>query len=153
MLNEIFNYVQLTDRVGTSGQPTADQFADIAAAGYKAVINLAMPDSTDALDNEGSLVSAQGMDYIHIPVPWEAPSADHLRRFFGAMHCYAGERVWVHCAMNLRVSAFMYHYLTSVENVPDEDATSPVIPRWEPQMDDTWREFLAMPRDQVSGLT
>ncbi len=39
MINDIFNYVQLTDRVGTSGQPSAEQFHDIAAAGYKVVIN------------------------------------------------------------------------------------------------------------------
>ena len=73
MLNDIFNYVQLTDRVGTSGQPTPEQFQAIADAGYKAVINLAMPDSDNALPNEGNLVSAQGMDYIlsliHISEP------------------------------------------------------------------------------------
>ena len=152
MINDIFNYVQLTDRVGTSGQPSAEQFHDIAAAGYKVVINLAMPDSDNALPDEGNLVSAQGMDYIHIPVPWEAPSPDHLRRFFGAMRCYAGERVWVHCAMNLRVSAFMYHYLTGVEQLSEDDATSPVIPRWAPKMDSTWRAFMDLPREQVRGL-
>ena len=152
MLDDIFNYVQLTDRVGTSGQPTEEQFEDIAAAGYKAVINLAMPDSDKALPNEGNLVSAQGMDYIHIPIPWEAPTTEHLRRFFGTMHNYAGQRVWVHCAMNLRVSAFMYLYLTSVEKISEAEATSPIIPRWEPQMDDTWRAFINMPGEQVRGL-
>ena len=152
MLKDIFNYVQLTERVGTSGQPTADQFSDIADAGYQVVINLAMPDSDNALPNEGNLVSAAGMDYVHIPVPWQEPSTEHLRRFFGAMRNYDGKRIWVHCAMNLRVSAFMYHYLSRAEKLPAAEATSPVIPRWEPQMDDTWRAFLALPEEQVDAL-
>jgi len=152
MLEDIFNFVQLTERVGTSGQPTEEQFADIAAAGYQAVINLAMPDSDNALANEGKLVSAAGMDYLHIPVPWPDPTTEHLRRFFAVMRAYDQQPVWVHCAMNLRVSAFMYHYLSRVENRPDSEAISPVIPRWEPQMDDTWRAFLALPGEQLDAL-
>ena len=39
-LSAIKNFVQLTPLVGTAGQPTKEQFGDIAAAGYVAVINL-----------------------------------------------------------------------------------------------------------------
>ena len=44
------------------------------------VVNLAMHDADDAIADEGRLVSAAGMSYIHLPVP-EAPTAAHLQRF------------------------------------------------------------------------
>ena len=73
-LDTLINYVQITDDVGTSGQPTAEQIQDIADAGYAAVINLAMPDSDNALPDEGSLVSGAGMRYVHIPVDFANPT-------------------------------------------------------------------------------
>lgn len=67
-LTDILNFVQLTPHVGTSGQPLAHQFQEIADAGYKTVINLAMADSDNALADEGALVAGTGMTYIHLPV-------------------------------------------------------------------------------------
>ncbi len=144
-MDQIINHIQLTEDVATSGQPTAAQFELIARAGYAAVINLAMPDSDRALADEGSVVTGFGMAYVHIPVPFEAPTARHLRQFIGAMRAFEGERVWVHCAVNARVSAFMYHYLRRVRGLPETAARSPILDRWEPEMDPVWRDFLAMP--------
>ena len=143
--SEIYNFVQLTPRIGTSGQPTAGQFATIAAAGYKGVINLAMPDSENAVADEGSKVSEQGMTYVHLPVPFDAPTAAHLAQFSKAMAMFDGQKVWVHCAMNLRVSAFMYHYLTQTEGLEESAARSPVLAKWEPRMDAVWQQFLRAP--------
>jgi len=142
---EIYNFVQLTPRVGTSGQPTAEQFAEIAAAGYRGVINLAMPDSENAVADEGTKVSEQGMTYVHLPVPFDAPTADHLAQFTQAMGLFEDQKVWVHCAMNLRVSAFMYHYLTQTEGVADAQARSPVLEKWAPRMDEVWQQFMQAP--------
>ncbi len=144
-MDQIINHIQLTDDVATSGQPTAAQFERIARAGYAAVINLAMPDSDGALPDEGSVVSGLGMAYVQIPVPFDAPTARHLRQFIGAMRAFEGQRVWVHCAVNARVSAFMYHYLRSVRGLPETAARSPILERWEPDMDPVWRDFLALP--------
>ena len=99
----IRNFVQMTEAVGTSRQPTAAQFDEIAQAGYSAVVNLAMPDSDDALADEGSLVTALGMKYIHIPVPFDAPTKEHLRSFIRVMRAIDAYKVWVHCVVNARV--------------------------------------------------
>ncbi|MCP4431941.1 MAG: hypothetical protein GY806_13265 [Gammaproteobacteria bacterium] len=50
-LTTIRNFVQLTPTIATAGQPAADQFKLIAKAGYQAVINIAMPDHADSIDN------------------------------------------------------------------------------------------------------
>ncbi len=148
-IDNVFNFVQLTPRIGTAGQPTAEQFADIAAAGFQAVINLAMPDSDNALADEGSLVSSQGMSYVHLPVDFAAPTPEHVRRFAGVMESFKDVPVFVHCAMNLRVSAFMYLYLRYCEGVSDDDARSPILAKWDPRMDDVWRAFLALQREEI----
>lgn len=80
-MEKIRNYVQLTEKLGTGGQPSAEQFPIIAENGYRHVINLGMPDHADSLSNEGELVSALGMNYIHIPVPFDKPTREHVRLF------------------------------------------------------------------------
>jgi protein tyrosine phosphatase (PTP) superfamily phosphohydrolase (DUF442 family) len=145
------NFVQLTEDVGTSGQPSREQFAHIAAAGYDAVVNLALPTSDDAIPDEGSVVTGLGMRYVHIPVRFDRPTVDDLRLFIGAMRALEGRRVWVHCVVNARVSAFMYKYLRLERGYDDESARSPILEAWEPRMDDVWRSFLQLGAEDLSG--
>ena len=56
----------------------------------------------------------------------------------------------MHCQVNARVSAFLYLYLRYELGLSDEDASGPVLDAWLPQMDDTWREFLALTKEQIS---
>jgi protein tyrosine phosphatase (PTP) superfamily phosphohydrolase (DUF442 family) len=73
----ILNQFEVSDNITTSGQPTEDQFASIFGSGHDAVINLAMPDHENSISNEGEIVTALGMTYIHIPVTFDAPQEHH----------------------------------------------------------------------------
>ncbi|MEW5756483.1 MAG: protein tyrosine phosphatase family protein [Pseudomonadota bacterium] len=148
-MSEITNFVQLTKLIGTSGQPSRGQFAEIATQEYSVVVNLAMPDSDHAIAEEGSIVTSLGMSYVHIPVPFDRPTVNHLRQFFGVMKAFDGKKVWVHCVMNWRVSAFMYHYLRIEKGLPDADCISPILREWEPRMEEVWRSFLGLDRDAI----
>ena len=139
-LEQITNFLRISDAIGTAGQPTAAQFAAIKAAGYEAVVNLAMPDSTNALPNEGELVAEQEMDYVHIPVVWERPTIRDLEQFFEVMDRYRGKRTFVHCALNMRVSVFICLYRVLRENTPFEVASKAIYRIWEP--DAVWDSFL-----------
>jgi protein tyrosine phosphatase (PTP) superfamily phosphohydrolase (DUF442 family) len=139
-LEEITNFLRISDAIGTAGQPTAAQFAAIKAAGYEVVVNLAMSNSTNALPNEGELVAEHAMDYVHIPVVWERPTIRDLEQFFEAMDRYRGKRVFVHCAMNMRVSVFVCLYRVLRENTPFEVASEAIYEIWEP--DAVWDGFL-----------
>ena len=150
-LNAIYNYEPITDWLGTSGQPTESQFLDIANAGYRAVINLALPSSDNAIANEGSIVTGHGMAYFHIPVVFENPTMADLRLFFGVVKALEGQKVWVHCVVNARVSAFVYQYLRYVQGLDDEAAKTQLLRKWLPQMDEVWRKFLSLPQDLVLG--
>src|SRR5688500_13210364 len=103
----------LAEGIGTSGMPRAEQFTNIATAGFKTVINLALPISDNALPNEGQLVTCAGMTYVHIPVLFDAPQRagyERFERFERIMNSLRPEPVFVHCAANMRVSAFMFLY-------------------------------------------
>lgn len=147
-LKDIKNFVQLRPLLGTSGQPTRDQFALIAAAGYRLVINLALPSSDHAVPDEGAVVTGLGMSFLHIPVLFENPTESDFDQFAAVLDAYAGQPVWVHCVVNARVSGFCYRYLTERQGEPASDSRSPILERWLPQMDETWRQFLALERDR-----
>jgi len=80
-LAEIVHFHRINDLWSTAGQPTAAQFALIQAAGFQVVINLALATSDDAIPNEGNLVTALGLTYIHLPVNFQTPAAQDFHRF------------------------------------------------------------------------
>lgn len=141
-LAELRNCCEITADIGTSGQPRREQFALIAAAGYETVINLALPDSDHAIPEEGSLVTALGMRHVHIPVQFDAPTMADLKAFVGIVDGLAGSRIWVHCVVNARVSAFVYLYLKHVRGLAEAQCRTPLLDRWQPEMDTVWQEFL-----------
>lgn len=134
------SYLAISPTLGTAGQPTTEQLAAIRAAGYEVVVNLAVPESPNALPNEEELVTAQGMAYVHIPVVWEAPTAEDLDRFFAVMDRNRGRRVFVHCALNMRVSCFVFLYRVLRLGVPAEAAWQDVLAIWEPNP--VWQQFV-----------
>jgi protein tyrosine phosphatase (PTP) superfamily phosphohydrolase (DUF442 family) len=148
---DVLNFLQISERVGTAGQPTADQFAEIKSAGYEVVVNLAMPDSTNALSNEAELVREQGMEYVHIPVVWEDPKDSDLERFFEVMDLHRERKVFVHCVLNWRVSSFVYLHRVIQQGVPKELAGQSLHRIWEPNP--VWRCFIdrSLARYAMSG--
>ena len=140
---KIKNYFKITDNICTSGQPSEQQFKEIASKGYEAVINLAMPDSEHSLPNEGKTVTSLGLTYIHIPVPFESPETDHIESFSGYMNVLKNKKVWVHCIVNARVSAFLYCYLQKERGLSQQEATTPLLTKWLPTMDSVWKDFIA----------
>ena len=129
-LETILNFLPINERLATAGQPTREQFAAIADDGYTLVINLAPSDSSNAIPDEESAVSGAGMRYEHIPVDWQQPQLDDLKRFFETMTQSREQKVFVHCAMNLRVSSFVYLYRVLRENVPEPEAALPLNEMW-----------------------
>ena len=149
MADKPLNFHQSTEQIATSGQPDRRQFHWIADEGYEVVINLAMHDSSEAIPEEGSLVASLGMQYINIPVPFDEPTAQHLEEFIGILKVLAKRKIWVHCEVNARVSAFMFHYLTKIKGLPNKSANSPLMLKWRPKMDDTWQEFMKITHDDL----
>jgi protein tyrosine phosphatase (PTP) superfamily phosphohydrolase (DUF442 family) len=148
-LADIKNFVRIDERLGTAGQPTEGQLRDVAAEGYAGVVNLGLLDPKYCLPDEASLVKSLGMGYAHVPVRFDAPTTEDFRAFVATMDSWTGQKVFVHCAANYRVSSFVALYgelrLGWTRGRADEHAR--VV--WEPN--DTWRTFLERCRAEVLG--
>lgn len=136
-LRTIKSFHEISSDLGTAGQPTPGQFADIAEAGYEFVINI---DSATAVPNEDELVTSKGMHYIHIPVIWSAPKQADLDLFFELMEALKGRRIFLHCAANARVSTFVYLYRIARLGIDPATAKKDLQALWEPK--GVWREFV-----------
>jgi len=140
-LKAIYQFRVIDDKLGTAGQPTAEQIRVVRASGYQSVINLLPADSKWAVAEEAAAVAEQGLRYHHLPVVWEAPTAADFARFCELMEQEAGRRVFVHCAANKRVSAFVYLYRVLRLGVPREVAERDLQAVWQP--DEVWSRFIA----------
>jgi protein tyrosine phosphatase (PTP) superfamily phosphohydrolase (DUF442 family) len=140
MVKDIINFQKVGPNLATAGQPTGEQFAKVREAGYEVVINLLPPDHPEGLSGEGELVTGLGMDYVNIPVVWTNPTVENLKAFFRAMQANKGRKVFVHCMMNYRASAFTFLYRVLVEKLPVEDAEQTMRKIWAPY--DVWPEFI-----------
>jgi protein tyrosine phosphatase (PTP) superfamily phosphohydrolase (DUF442 family) len=145
----IYNYLRIGDRLSTSGQPRAEDFQAIAADGFRTVINLALPTSEHALPNEGALVTGLGMNYIHIPVVWEAPRVDQFRMFMHLMQQHETEQTWVHCIANMRVSCFLYLYHAGCKGMAEAEARALMNRIWDPDRFPQWKQFITDVRAQI----
>jgi uncharacterized protein (TIGR01244 family) len=138
----IYNYRAVDETLGTSGQPTAAQLAAIAQAGFQTVINLALHnDPRYSLPDEEGTVHSLGMHYVHIPVQFASPTRNDLLAFFDAMEAHRGEKVWVHCAANMRVSAFLGLYRVLRQGADTEQAFDLMRDLWQPDV--VWSTFMA----------
>jgi protein tyrosine phosphatase (PTP) superfamily phosphohydrolase (DUF442 family) len=146
-MKTIRNFIQLTEQYGTAGQPTEDQFETIAMNDYKHVINLSLPDHPDSISSESELVTLLGMNYIHIPVPFDNPKPEHVKLFCNIMTALSDQKVFIHCIMNYRVSAFMYHYLYKVKGLNKQESTSAIFESWKPGI--VWKELLDWGKSEI----
>ena len=140
-INDIYNYLSIDGLFETSGQPNEEQFALIRQAGYETVINLA-PTSTieNSVGNEYEILSALGMEYIHIPVDFKNPTEDDFSVFIESLKKNTGHKVWVHCAANMRVSAFTYRYRRSILKENNDSVKADLYKIWKPV--GVWKDFI-----------
>jgi protein tyrosine phosphatase (PTP) superfamily phosphohydrolase (DUF442 family) len=138
-LQRIYNFLSINERLATSGQPKPDQFPAIAEAGYEMVLNL-LPDQSDAyFPGEEALVRSLGLSYHRISVIWTAPTPENLDEFFEILKQNQEKKLYIHCAANMRVSAFLY--LWRVKNGEDPlDAEAEMHDIWVP--DGVWATFI-----------
>jgi len=149
-VEDTFNFRRISDRVTTSGLLNAEQLAALGSEGYRAVINL-LPDSYEhAVHDEPSIVRNQGLDYVYIPVDFDAPTHDDLAAFADAMRAHADDKVHVHCAANFRVSAFYGLHAQSEGLCTEAEADALVRELWDPADYPAWTAFIADERARMT---
>jgi protein tyrosine phosphatase (PTP) superfamily phosphohydrolase (DUF442 family) len=143
-LADIRNFLAIDERLGTAGQPTEARLGEVAAEGYEAVVNLGLLDPKYCLLNEAASVASLGLAYRHVPVKFDAPTVEDFRAFAATMDEWEGKKVFVHCAANYRVSAFVALYGERL-GWTRERADALVRKLWQPN--EIWRVFIARLRE------
>jgi protein tyrosine phosphatase (PTP) superfamily phosphohydrolase (DUF442 family) len=139
-IEDSLNYCYISNQLTTSGQPTAQEFLLIEHLGFTTIVNLAPSNASNALPNEQALVTDLGMEYINIPVDWGNPTMEDFLQFCAVMKAHQDQPVHVHCAMNMRVSVFVYLYRHLILEVPASEAYQSVTTIWQPN--ETWQKFI-----------
>ena len=134
------NVVVINPTLVTAGQPTRASLEGLKAHGYDAVIYLAPGDSKDAIPDEARILKSQGIEFVHVPIPWQAPEAKHLEATAAALDRLKGQKVLVHCQMNMRVSAVTFLYRTIYAKEDPAKAWVDVKKVWTPK--DQWATFV-----------
>lgn len=141
-LTKIYNYHKVPGLFETSGQPGKQQLKLLAKTGYELVINLAPCSRLEgAVINEAQILDAEKVEYIHIPVDFNNPSNEDFEKFVSNIERHQRKKIWVHCAANMRVSAFVYKYRRDILKLPHHKIIGDMKTIWTPNK--TWSAFLS----------
>jgi protein tyrosine phosphatase (PTP) superfamily phosphohydrolase (DUF442 family) len=94
------NFRLINEQLTTSGSLNREQLASLKKQGYVKLIDLLPPDNKHALADEKMLVESQGIEYIWIPVAWDAPTEDNYSSFVTALEQTQKQKTHIHCAAN-----------------------------------------------------
>ena len=109
-IESIYHYRKVDEQIITGGQPTEEQLQAVAEQEFSTVINLAPISPRYSLDDEPGLVQSLGIQYHHIPVDWDNPTASDFSTFEAVMQARQAGKTFIHCAANFRVTAFYSLY-------------------------------------------
>lgn len=138
------NVVPIDPTLVTSGQPSRSALASLGQQGFQAVIYLAPSSVTDAVADEPEILRQQGIEFVHIPIPFDRPQERHVRAVSDALQRLKGRKVLVHCQVNLRASSMVFLYRTLTAGQDASKAYESVSAVWSPQ--GPWRSLI---RDQL----
>jgi len=136
------NFVAVSERIHTSGQPSAAELGRLKDKGYGLVINLAPPTTTDSISDEGMLVARTGISYLNIPVDWHSPRYEDFELFSNVLGQSGSMRVLVHCQVNKRASVFTFLFRVVHDGAAPDRAWENVNAVWVP--DEHWKDFARM---------
>ncbi len=137
---DITNYLEYSDSFSSAGQPGKKQLKAVREAGFERVVFLAFSDHDESIPDEDRIVKELGMEYIHIPVDWEAPTLSDFYAFAAVMKQNPDSKTLVHCQVNFRASAFSFLYRVLYGGIPMDQAKDDMNSVWVPNA--TWRELI-----------
>ena len=138
---DIVNYRQYTATLASSGQLQKSHLQKLQSQGVQRIVYLAYRAHGDA-DNLSIDQHATdlGLQYVHIPVPWQSPSISDYRTFAAVMSSQTSANTLVHCQLNYRASAFSFLYRVLVLKTPVNEALLDLTGVWQPN--ETWWNFI-----------
>jgi protein tyrosine phosphatase (PTP) superfamily phosphohydrolase (DUF442 family) len=107
--------------IATAGQPDAPVWAELARAGFMAVIDLREASEPRGHDEPGEIARA-GLRYFLLPVSHESLGDRQFEALREILRDPANRPALVHCQAANRVGAVMLPYLALDEHIPLDEA-------------------------------
>ena len=136
------NVVTISPRLVTSGQPNEKALASLREEGFTAVVYLVPTTAQDAIPREPEILREQGIEFTKVPIHWQQPTGADYAAFASAMRRVpSGEKVLVHCQINLQASSMTFLYrVIELKEAPDK-AYESVAAVWSPN--EVWKRYIA----------
>lgn len=149
-LAQIPTFSVIHEHLFSSAQPSIEQLKLIKEYGCSTVINLALSNAPNHIENEDRICLDLGLNYIHIPIDWETPSAEQCLLVLDLIdHLVQNEIVWIHCTKNDRSSCLMYVYRQFYMNMDMPTSQDLLHEIWEPN--ETWTGLIHSITLQLQG--
>jgi uncharacterized protein (TIGR01244 family) len=102
----ISTFAQIETTIACGGSTTLAAIPAIKDMGFKSVINVRLASEEGALvKEEGAVVRAAGMNYVHLPFNMRSPDSMLIDNFVEAVSAPANTPAYVHCAAGGRAAA------------------------------------------------
>lgn len=118
----IVNFVELSPRIGTGGQPTEEGLKLVAGKGYKVVVNIRASGEQVDFAAEEKQAAQLGLRYYMVPFIAKEPSEEQALAFDTLMTALKDSKVFVHCGSGNRVGSLMMIYFALEEGMSVEKA-------------------------------
>jgi len=149
-LAQIPTFSVIHEHLFSSAQPSIEQLKLIKEYGCSTVINLALSNAPNHIENEDRICLDLGLNYIHIPIDWETPSSEQCLLVLDLIdHLVQNEIVWIHCTKNDRSSCLMYVYRQFYMNMDIPTSQDLLHEIWEPN--ETWTGLIHSITLQLQG--
>jgi uncharacterized protein (TIGR01244 family) len=93
---------QVTDEVLLAGQPEPEDWARLAAQGFRTVVN--MRTDPERAATQAGLAHAAGLESVHLPLPAYELEPEHLAEFNHVVTSGARGKMVIHCRSASRVA-------------------------------------------------
>lgn len=102
----ISTFAQVETTIACGGSTKPEAIREIRSLGFKSVINLRLASEAGAMvEEEGEVVRAAGMTYVHLPFNAQSPDPRLIDNFIAAVTAPGNTPAYVHCAAGGRAAA------------------------------------------------
>jgi uncharacterized protein (TIGR01244 family) len=148
MLVPIPNALLPAEGLLVGGQPTREQLEQLAAAGYRTVVNLRTAGERGELADEKAIVTELGMRYVLLPIGGADDLTEQNARVYGEVAGSPTESpVLVHCASGNRVGALIAIHAAFVEGLAPDQALALGERAGLTRLNAATREILGLPAE------
>ena len=138
--NKIFRFIAYSDTLAAGGQPTREQFSQLKADGYEAIVRFVVSEAELTLPEENDLVNQLGMEYITIPISFSEPTEAVYHQFCDAMKQLKDKKVFVHCVAGYCSASMAFLYEATQGTTAFESLEARLFQAWHPN--EKWCTFI-----------